>query len=183
MNFDSFSHGQIKSKLWLCETLEPLLQSKSKIIILGSWYNILGFMLLVRNNDKLFDILGIDLDPNAIAIANKICNYWEIETNKMQNVIGDVNTSNFENADVIINCSVEHMKDTDWFHKIKSGKLVCLQSSDMTEKNDPWFIENPTASLKEFENKFQLSKIIFSGELSIKYEPWGYTRYMLIGIK
>jgi hypothetical protein len=24
MNFDSFSHGQIKSKLWLCEKLEPL---------------------------------------------------------------------------------------------------------------------------------------------------------------
>jgi len=183
MNFDAFSHGQIKSKLWLCEKLEPLLAAKSKITILGSWYNVLGFMLLIRNNNKFFDIQGIDVNPEATFTANKILNYWEIENNKIQNISGDANHLSVNNSDVIINCSVEHMKNTDWFYNIEPGKLICLQSSNMTDENDPWFIENPSTSLEEFENKFQLSETFFSGELSIKYEPWGYTRYMIIGIK
>jgi hypothetical protein len=45
INFDSFSHGQVKSKIWLCENLERLLPDNAKVLTLGSWVNILGFMI------------------------------------------------------------------------------------------------------------------------------------------
>ena len=78
MDFLSFSHGQIQSKLWLCENLEPFLPNNSIIANLGSWYNVLGFMMLTRSQDKIQSILGIDIDPSATLIADKMNQAWMI---------------------------------------------------------------------------------------------------------
>ena len=67
MNFDAFSHGQIQSKIWLCEELEPHTPIHANIRILGSWYNILAFMLLTRRPEYYYNsIEGIDIDPDAM---------------------------------------------------------------------------------------------------------------------
>lgn len=184
MNFDSFSHGQILSKIWLCEQLEPLIPEDADILILGSWYNVLGFMLKVRNPNKCYTITGIDINPEAIHTADKICNAWINDdypiTNKIQNALD----TDYSNYNVVINCSPEHMESTEWFNKISTGTLVCIQSSNVTDSNDPWFITVPSPTLESFNNKFMLAQTFFNDTLEIRYgNNNGYDRYMTIGRK
>jgi hypothetical protein len=184
INFDSFSHGQIKSKLWLCEKLEPCLpDSPINIVILGSWYNILGFMLLVRNEKKYKTITGVDVDSSVQPIANKICDYWVLESKQVHNIVEDANLIDYQFIDVVINCSPEHMDNTNWFDNIPCGTLVCIQSSNMTDSSEPWHIKNPSHSIEDFANKYPVSSTLFLDALPIRYQDWGYERYMLIGIK
>jgi len=184
MDYLAFSHGQTQSKQWLCESLEPYLPNQSTIAILGSWYNLLGFMILTRAHTKCQSILGIDIDPEVIDVANKVCQGWMIGGDaKLNNQVADANQFNLEGFNVVINCSPEHMEKSEWFNNIVSGTLVCLQTSNVDIADDIWKISNPTRSLEEFKNKYPLSTMIMSGTKDITYADWGYQRYMLIGVK
>lgn len=184
MDYLAFSHGQTQSKQWLCETLEPYLPKSSNIAILGSWYNILGFMILTRSHYKCQSILGIDIDPEATAIANQICQGWAIGKEcKLSNITADANKFKLEGYNVVINCSSEHMKDSTWLSNIDDGAIVCLQTSNVDIPDGIWKISNPTHSLEDFKNKYPLSHIIMSGTKNITYDTWGYERYMIIGVK
>jgi hypothetical protein len=178
MNYDSFSHGQIKSKLWLCEKLEPYIANK-KIVVLGGWYNIIAFMLLSRGN-HIEKITSIDVDTSVAPIANKINDLWVIE-GIVENITGNANNIPVQH-DVIINCSSEHM-DIDWFDQIRPGTIVCIQSSNIIDPNDPWFIKTASPDIESFKQKYNLSKTLFCDTLRIQYDSWGYDRYMIIGIK
>jgi hypothetical protein len=183
MNYDAFSHGQIKSKLWLCEKLEPQIQPQSNTMILGCWYNILGFMMLTRNPYRYRSIVGIDTDQEAIDIADKVLDRWIVENRKVHNMALNANALDYTDMDTVINCSSEHMESNDWFDKIPEGTLVCIQSSNVTETGEPWFIKNPSPTLESFTQKYNLSKTHFADTLRIDYGSWGYDRFMLIGIK
>lgn len=180
-NFDSFSHGQIVSKIWLCEHLEPFLPENATVAILGSWYNVLSFMMLTRKQDAYQYILGIDIDDSVSDIADKINNAWTFES-KVQNITGDARTYDYSNFDIVINCSSEHM-GSEWFSQISTGTIVCIQTSNVIDTEYPWLVSNPSSSLHEFIEKYPLNQILFSGEKEITYPDWGYSRYMLIGIK
>jgi hypothetical protein len=182
MNFDSFSHGQILSKMWLCEKLEPYLPKDSTIAILACWYNVLGFMLVTRNPQKFKSITGIDIDPDAVAIADKICNAWTLGSTSIKNICGDVNAV-YQRADVVINCSPEHITGSDWFYKIASGTLVCIQSSNVTDPTEPWLIKTPHPTLEKFRTMYPLATTHFCESQRIQYATWGYDRYMIIGVK
>jgi hypothetical protein len=181
MNFDAFSHGQIKSKLWLCEELEKHIPKDSNIKILGSWYNVLAFMLLTRNS-KYKSIEGIDIDPEVQSIGDKICNYWKIEGNQVQNILGDASNISYDNTQVVINSSPEHMSDTSWYNNIPDGTIVCIQSTSITDPLYPWLITTPHYSIDDMKTKYPMN-IIYDGKIRIQYDAWGYDRYMIIGIK
>jgi hypothetical protein len=184
INFDAFSHGQIKSKLWLCENLENHIPNLANVCILGSWYNILAFMLLTRNPSSFQSIVGMDIDANATCVADKIINYWSIEGMNVSNKNVDVNNQPLEMYNVVINCSPEHMEKSDWFNNIIPGTLVCIQSSNVLDANHPWYIKNPSPDLNSFASKYPLREILFLDTLPIRYSNgWGYDRYMIIGIK
>lgn len=180
-NLDCFSHGQVASKIWLCEQLEPYINDSTNVMILGSWVNVIGFMLLTRNPKKYNHIRGIDSNPTAIELADKVNSYWFIE-GILRNTVDDANTVNKEGYHVVINCSSEHMRDTEWFDNIHPGTLVCIQSSNITDTNDPWYITNPSPTYESFMAKYPLN-VKFAGTLPITYSNWGYERYMVIGIK
>lgn len=181
-DYTSFSHGQIKSKLWLCETLEPLLPNSPNVLILGGWYNVLGFMFLSRNNTTFKSITSVDIDPDTKEIADKITNAWTID-GIVSNKIADANTIDYKNIDVVINCSAEHFTDTGWFENIPRGTLVCIQTSNVTDPEHPWFIRQPSPDINSFLEKYHLSTTHFVGTYRIQYSNSGYDRYMLIGIK
>lgn len=182
MNFDSFSHGQIQSKLWLCEHLEQYMVSNSTVLILGSWINVLGFMLLTRKPSHYSHIRAIDIDKESIDLANKICSYWYVE-GIQRSTVDDANTIDMNGFTAVINCSSEHMESMQWFDNIPSGTLVCIQSSNIVDPAEPWVIKNPSPTYDSFLSKYQISETKFAGTLKIQYETWGYDRYMLIGIK
>lgn len=176
MNYDAFSHGQMKSKLWLAEKLEPY--KLGNIVVLGSWYNVTALVLKSRNCPN--KITGIDIDPEVKPIADKICNMWIIE-GSVENITGDANNITVP-YDVVINCSSEHMT-TEWFDNIKPGTLVCIQSSDVTDPEYPWLIKTASPNIESFKQKYNLSTTLFCDTLRIQYDSWGYDRFMLIGIK
>jgi len=183
LNFDSFSHGQIVSKIWLCEHLEPYIPKNARIAILGSWYNVLSFMMITRQPNKYQYFLGIDANPDAVSIADKICNTWTIGINAIvENKIGDAGKVDYSEFDVVINCSPEHMPD-DWYNNVKKGTLVCVQSSDVTDPAYPWLVSNANKDISMMIEKYPLSQRFFMGTKDIEYADWGYKRFMIIGTK
>jgi len=185
MNFDAFSHGQIQSKVWLCKELERFIHANLKVAILGSWYSVLTFMILTRNADRYQYILGIDIDPSTKEIADKITNAWQISKDfKVENIVADANKYDLSGYDLVINCSPEHMDGAEWFENLEYGTMVCIQSSNVTTKDDDvWKCVNPNESLEDLALKYPLSKYLFSGTKEIRYDDNGYDRFMLIGIK
>lgn len=181
MNFDSFSHGQITSKLWLCNNLQPYISPKSNIAILGGWYNVLGFLLMIKF-PYIKHISNFDINCTHIEIADKINITWLL-SNQVKNIMSDVNTIDLKEFDIVINCSPEHIESNKWFENISKGTLVCIQSSDITDKNEPWLVCNPNENLTAFKEKYPINTSLFTGELDINYNDWGYKRLMIIGQK
>jgi hypothetical protein len=139
-------------------------------------------MLSVRNPDKYRLIQGVDIDINAITIADKITNCWTID-NSIQNISMDANQLYYIPDSIVINCSPEHFTDTTWFDNIPNGTVVCIQSSNMTDISHPWYIRQPTPSMHHFLEKYPLNVVYYNDTLDIKYDDWGYSRYMIIGVK
>lgn len=185
MDYTSFSHGQISSKLWLCEELERFIHANIKIAILGSWYNVLSFMLLTRNANRYQYILGVDKDPETKEIADRITEAWRIgKDHKVENKIADADLENLSGYDLVINCSPEHMENNQWFENIEEGTMVCIQSSNVqTADDDIWKCVNPNRSLGQLKAKYPLSKYLFCDLKEIRYHDNGYDRFMIIGIK
>jgi hypothetical protein len=180
----SFSHGQTQSKLWLCENIEPMLPNSAIVAILGCWYNMLGFMLVTRNQHYYQHVLGLDIASEAITGANTLCEGYMFgyDTTKINNKCADANTYNLQGYNVVINCSTEHMT-SEWFDNIDPNALVCLQTSDHDNQEEPWLISNPTKSLDEFVAKYPMREILYSGSKFFQYPDVSYNRHMIIGRK
>lgn len=184
MDYTAFSHGQSQSKLWLCEALEPHIPKNATVAILGSWYNILGFMLLTRNRTHYNSITGFDKDTQAIEIGNKICQGFMIgEDTCLRNINQDINTVDYNGYNVIINCSVEHINNNAWFDLLPNNAIICLQTCNVTVAEEPWLISNPNPTMDVFLKKYPLNNYLFKGEKIINYDYLSYTRYMIIGTK
>lgn len=183
MNFDAFSHGQIQSKLWLLDHLEPIMDFRERVAILGSWYNVLGFMMIVRKDIYYKEIIGFDVDYTVKPIADKLNNAFTFGYPYVHNKTANANELDLDNFTTIINCSPEHFENDDWFHKIPKNTLVCIQSSDVTDPDPPWLITNPNPTLEHFRSKYPLSTIYFCDTLRIQYSESGYNRFMIIGLK
>jgi SAM-dependent methyltransferase len=184
MDYNAFSHGQLQSKIWLCDSLEPYIPDRAIVAILGSWYNVLGFMMLTRNRNKYQSILGIDIDSSAIDIATQINAGWMIgDRPKMNNIVADACSYNYQGFTTVINCSPEHMPNDRWFDNINSGTLVCIQTSNIDKNDDVWKVTNPITTMEQLVKKYPLSHYIMQDTQDITYSDWGYKRFMLIGVK
>jgi hypothetical protein len=186
---ESFYHGLIKSKLWLCEELETSIYreclSKPTLHILGCWDNLLAFMLLTRKPTFYNEIHGYDINPEAIATANRVCDMWKYESPKVHNYIQDVNDYDFNRHtnSIFINCSIDQMDSNNWYNSVPNDSLVCIQTTNITDPEFPWYIKQTTSSLDELINKFNLRRLLYSGKKRIQYKENGYNRYMIIGCK
>jgi len=179
INHDAFSNGQIASKLWLCEELENLNWSSHITHIYGGWYGITAFLLLSRGKFQVNNIKSFDIDPECESIADMINNNWVFQNWKFKAYTKDCNTPFDGDYDLIINTSTEHFETLDWFNFIPNGTRVILQGNNMP--HDDHHVHSK--SLSEFMATYPLSKINYTGKKDFQYDTWGFTRYMVIGIK
>jgi len=179
--YDAFSNGQIESKIWLCENLERICTvSNPKIWILGGWYAVTAFLLLSRNNMPIGNLRSFDIDPECQPVADKINNNWEIQQWKFKAFTADCNLLDYRDPpDIVINTATEHFDSVEWFDRIPRGTLICLQGNDMNHDDHYSHFQ----SLEQFKNCFPLCPILFEGEKQFVYDTWGFTRYMIIGVK
>jgi|TARA_R110000851_G_scaffold301875_1_gene458589 hypothetical protein len=183
MDLLSFSHGQTQSKLWLCDTIEQYLPQNAVVAIIGCWYNMLGFMLLTRKQSMYQHILGIDIDSEATKGADILCQGFMLGKDaQLRNVTRDASTYNIQGQNVVINTSVEHMTN-DWFDNVDLNALVCIQSSDVSNKDEPWLVSNPCSSIEVLQERFPLSELLFAETKHFNYGSSSYNRYMIIGRK
>lgn len=178
----AFMSGQVISKLWLCEELEPILRERFEhapdVWILGGWYGMTSFLLQSREA-HVVHVTSFDADPQATAGA-RVYNEAFLHLNTFQAVTQDVHTLDYSaSPDVIINTSAEHMPDRSWFSAIPAGKLVVIQTNNMPH-DDHVFAHQ---CVEELEKEFPLSTKIFAGDLPFYYDDWSFKRFMLIGIK
>ena len=186
--YESFQHGLVTSKIWLCEQLEKILADRNiempVVNILGCWDNLLAFMLVVRKPTYYKILNGYDLNVEHISAANKICETWKFETTKVYNHVIDANTLPFiDNTQIFINCSVDQFNSTEWYINIPIGSLICIQSSDMPIDNEKWEVTQSVKSLDELSRTYPMSTLLFNGTHIVDYGSWSYNRFMIIGIK
>lgn len=195
-NQDAFSRGQIKSKLWLVETLEKLNLDLGTVFLCAGWYATLAAMLF-ESQCKIDKIRSFDIDDKCLEVADMVnkshvssnwkfkaitqnildidynCHRWQTwskANNRLSYPIEDVPTT-------IINTSCEHIEDFDsWYNKIPPGKILVLQTNNYFEIEDHI---NCSESLELFAASTPMSQELFSGELNLAK----YTRYMRIGIR
>jgi len=101
---------------------------------------------------------------------------------QIRNTCANADTYNLQGHNVVINCSVEHMKD-DWFNNVDPNALVCIQSSDVTEHKKPWLVSNPCTSIGSLQERFPMSELLYSETKHFDYGSSSYNRFMLIGKK
>lgn len=186
IDIDSFSSGQIDSKIWLCENLEKLsslYRTKPTIWVYGGWYGILSFLLLSRNNFQLKQIRSFDIDPNCETVADTINGTWvwkqwtfKAFTEDCNRIIHN-NMQYGEPPDIVINTSSEHFQTMDWFYNIPIGKLVIIQSNNMPHDDH----YSCVTSLNEMTEKYPLSSVLYKGQLDFTYPDWSFSRFMIIG--
>jgi hypothetical protein len=186
MDYDAFSSGQVLSKLWLAEKLENVviynhLPQPRKILCLGGWYGMTNFILRTRNNIKIEKFRNIDKDQKSCEIADKINNLWEWQQWQFKSIQEDANSFEYDHNDfdTVINTSVEHISNKQWFDKIPEGTLVVLQSNNM-KHNDHCYNHN---SVLELIDDFFLREILYQGQKYFEYPDWDFYRFMIIGIK
>lgn len=174
---DMFSEGQLASKLWLANSLVELV-SPSKILIVGSWYGTLAYILA---NFEFFDesrpeITLLDIDPRCKQLLNGIGAFTE-QQNKVTCITGDMYNFDYSGYDTIINTSCEHILHLKlWLDLIPDGKIVVLQSNNLIEcEQHVACVENE----EEFAELACLTKLHLIGKL----ECFAYNRFMLIGTK
>lgn len=195
---DAFSRGQLNSKIWLVNTIKELeLDLGDMIYVCAGWYGVLGALLFER-----FDVKGsirsFDIDDSCAFIAETlnrvyVQDKWKFKASTVDvrklTFMGDVYESKKYNGDIetitdtpatcVINTSCEHIENFDEFWgNIPNGTLVIMQNNNFVEHEDETVV-NTVSSEIEWEEKLNLSEVIFKGTLELEK----YDRYMVIGRK
>jgi len=188
--YESFYHGLVVSKLWLCEELEKIIDthkvSNPSIAVLGGWHNLMSFMMVIRRPVFYKEFNSYDKDIEAVNVANKICDTWKYEYPKINNHCENVSLIDFSSNTntVFINCSVDQFENTDWYRTIPTGSIVCLQTTDIVGDDLPWEINQQTKDIPELVSKYPMTNVLFSGSKGIQYgDNLLYNRLMVIGFK
>lgn len=174
---DSFSDNQHLSKESLIECLDTngLIDEDSTVVILGCWY---GSILVDRLAPIVKQIVAVDMDEETIKIGKEFFKHYKNIEWVVADVFDDEDKLYYENANLIINTSCEHMKNmVEWnnWDYIKTDPLyMAFQSNDM------FGIEGHINCVKSMDDfRDQLPKCFWIKEESIK-DSRG-TRFMLVG--
>lgn len=172
----SLTPDLLTSKIWLCQNLKKLGQTKfSTIYILGSWYGTMA-VILSRCGISFDKIINVDSNKHHITVSHKILSALDISVQSMNKDVNELNYMQLDKNSLIINTSVNDIDDNKWFDNIPSGSLVALQS-----RNN---VINPKHNnLKDLDQEFPLSKTMFLGKLSLQDPETEYQRFMKIGTK
>lgn len=191
---DSVSDGQLKSKEWLVSEVRNLNLDLGTIFLCAGWYGTLAHMLF-ESKIKLTKIRSFDVDESCYKIAERInkplvTDNWKFKASTLN--VHDLNYDNFsyktyrndgsellltDTADTIVNTSCEHITNFDaWYNKIPAGKLLILQTNNLTEIEDHI---NCSLSLSGFGLITPMSSVLYEGQNKLDK----YIRFMRIGYK
>ena len=196
---DSLSRGQLRSKIWVSDTVNDLdIDLGDMIYVCAGWYGVLPAILFERN--KVDTIRSFDIDASCALPAETLNrsyaqNDWQFKASTMD-VKDLIYTGEFMyetlkyNGDkemitdgapsCVINTSCEHIEDFDkWWSGIPDGMLVIMQNNDFDDEEGHDHADDTVTSLEEFTNRLNVSETLYEGTLALDK----YNRYMIIGYK
>lgn len=186
---DSFSHSQVKSKVWLTENLNKWLAKhmvhRPPLDILN-WYACwigLGPLFYLTHSQVSFRELNcVDIDATAIETAQKILNFIYCEKPDFNLIAADINDIKTKSGSdqLFINTSCEHIKGRQWIKNIPQNSLILMQSTNMPHEEHI----NTSSSLQNFidSNSNDIS-VLESAQLDFDYPNMKFSRFMIFGFK
>ena len=196
---DAFSRGQLRSKLWVSDTVNDLdIDLGDMVYVCAGWYGVLPAILFERN--KVEAIRSFDIDASCSLPAetlnrNFVQDDWKFKASTMdvKDLIyagefeyetlkynGDKETITDGSPSCVINTSCEHIEDFDkWWSGIPDGMLVIMQNNDFDDEEEHDHADDTVTSLEEFAKRLKVSETLYEGTLALDK----YNRYMVIGIK
>jgi hypothetical protein len=169
---DAFWSGQMKSKEWLINNLEPFVTKPSRIEIHGGWVGVLASMIFQSKIPARY-IASVDIDPLCEHVATMM-NKIEEQDGRFKAITGDMCTVPI-NGDIIINTSCEHITQEQyntWLERTPINSLLVLQSNNY-KIDEHIRIAN---SVDEFVEQSKI-QVLWKGELQLQL----YKRFMIIG--
>jgi hypothetical protein len=169
---DAFWSGQMKSKEWLIDNLEPFVTKPGRIEIHGGWVGVLASMIF-QSTIPVRYIASVDIDPLCQHVATMM-NKIEEQDGRFKAITGDMCTVPV-NGDVIINTSCEHITQEQydmWVARLPKESLIVLQSNNY---QIPEHVRT-AKTLEEFKEQSHLTEL-WSGTLKTQL----YDRWMIIG--
>ena len=174
----SISPKQIESKQWLVDELNNVPREFENIHLYGGWF---GYPLIdfLHESYQIKNLLNIDFDRTATRTCNRFSEFYFMH-NYVKSLCADVIevSGDFQNIDLVINTSSEHMSDLPILIKNKVYRKSCvfaIQSNNMFKIKDH---TNCVNSIEELIEKSGLKSILYQGVK--KFD--NYERYMIIGL-
>lgn len=187
---DAFSHGQIRSKLWLSECfsvwarkhLNAATNPQFELNWFGSWVGIGPFLLLANSEIRFTSIKLFDLNAEHLEISHSLLDFWRCQSIDISIHQLDVNLylPTVKPNQFFINSACEHMIGQVWLKNLPSGAFVLLQSTDMPHPEHL----NCSGSLYEFECSVSpLVTVLETSQIDFNYPDKNFSRFMLFGIR
>ena len=195
---DSFSRGQLRSKIWASDTIKGLdIDLGDMVYVCAGWYGVLSAILFERN--KVVNIRSFDIDDSCSLPAETLNRSytqtdWQFKASTMDvnNLVytgefeyetlkynGDKETITDDAPTCVINTSCEHIENfEEWWAGIPDGMLVIMQNNDFDDE-DHEHADDTVTSLEEFSKRLNVSETLYEGTLALEE----YNRYMVIGRK
>lgn len=164
-NFRSLRYDQFKCKMWLIHCLSCFIEYHSEMIIVGSWHGLLALMLNYQGYQNVY-CSDIDIE------ANEVAQYLGVTKWSNEN---DMFKIDFDDYDIIINTSCEHVAFENWLELIPEGKTVALQSTNLPDGDHT----NPVDSLEDFKKSCEHIVSVERAEERTTAEK--YKRFTIIG--
>jgi hypothetical protein len=196
---DSLSRGQLRSKIWISDTVNDLdIDLGDMVYVCAGWYGVLPAILFERN--KVKTIRSFDIDSSCALPAETLNrsyaqNDWQFKasTFDIRELIytgefeyetlkynGDKETITDGAPTCVINTSCEHIDDfDDWWNNIPTGMLVVMQNNDFDDEDEHDHADNTVSSIEEWSKRLNVSETLYEGTLALDK----YNRYMIIGYK
>ena len=188
---DSVSKGQLASKSWLIKELNNYIQDDvAGIAVMGCWVGILVQFVFDTFHNKHLSIermYGFDIDPDIIAVAEKLNRHLLQDSWSFKGVVADVNMMNTANMkfetsgelihfipEIVINTSCEHMGN-EWFNTANKDQLIIMQTNNFERAHGHI---NCCQSIEHMQAMYPITTV-YSGKMIMP----GYTRFMQIGTK
>lgn len=171
---DALSRNQVKSKVWLLDTMDRVgWLDRPNLVLVGGWVGLLPVLAHLRNR-PVRAAVNFDLDPEVHFPARLLNAGPFYSFQSQQRDVRQVDLAQYSDH-VIVDTIVEHFQDhQSWVRQQASGTRMVLQGNDMFDVPDH---VNCHASLEEFVNASGLSEIIWQGQLDLP----GCTRFMVLG--
>ncbi len=89
IDYDCFSRGQIKSKIWLINELKKLDLNLGTVFLCAGWYATLSVMMFEKNI-RIDKVRSFDIDPSCKDIAERFNKKFEIDNWKFKSITHDI---------------------------------------------------------------------------------------------